>query len=65
MEIDETVNFQNFRKLFPNDFVAFFVAFWHPVLNWNNETKWQGTESILQWPSLVHCIGEGNVATRR
>ena len=30
-EIDETVNFQNFRKLFTNKFSTFFVAFWHPI----------------------------------
>ena len=30
-EIDETVNFRNFRKLFTNKFAAFFVVFWHPI----------------------------------
>ena len=30
-EIDETVNFANFGKLFTNKFAAFFVAFFHPI----------------------------------
>ena len=30
-EIDETINFRNFRKLFTNKFAAFFMAFWHPI----------------------------------
>ena len=30
-EIDETVNFRNFRKLFTNKFASFFVVFWHPI----------------------------------
>ena len=29
--IDETVNFQKFRKLLTNKFAAFFAIFWHPI----------------------------------
>ena len=31
LDIDETINFRNFRKLFTNKFAAFFVGFWHPI----------------------------------
>ena len=30
-EIDETVHFQNFRKLLTNKFAAFVMVFWHPI----------------------------------
>ena len=42
-EIDETVNFQNFCKLFTNKFATFLGHFGTPFSNGKNETKWQGT----------------------
>ena len=41
-EIDETVNFQNFSKLFINTFAAFFAVFWHPIFKREkrNEVTW-------------------------
>ena len=30
-EINETVNFRNFRKLFTNKFFHIFLTFWHPI----------------------------------
>ena len=30
-EIDETVNFRNFRKLFTNKCLIFFLNCWHPI----------------------------------
>ena len=50
-EIDEIVNF---RKLFTNNCAWFLAHFGTPFSNRKNETKWQGTWSMLQWPSLVH-----------
>ena len=41
-EIDETVNFQNFRKLFTNKCAMFFGHFGTLFSNRKNETKWQG-----------------------
>ena len=42
-EIDETVNFRNFRQLFTNKISAFLWHFGAPFSNGKNETKWQGT----------------------
>ena len=36
-EIDETVNFQNFRKFFTNKLSAFLWHFGTPFSNWKNE----------------------------
>ena len=41
-EIDETVNFRNFRELFTNKCVAVFGHFGTLFSNGKNETKWQG-----------------------
>ena len=38
-EIDEAVNFQNFRKFFTNKFAAFFVVFWHPIFKREKRNK--------------------------
>ena len=42
-EIDETVNFRNFRKLFTKPCAAFLGHFGTLFSNGKNETKWQGT----------------------
>ena len=41
-EIYETVNFQNFRKLFKNRFAAIFVAFWHPIFQREKQNEVTG-----------------------
>ena len=46
-EIDETVNFRNFRKLFTKSCAAFLGHFGTLFSNGKNETKWQGTWSML------------------
>ena len=51
---DETVNFLNCRQSFSNKFAAFLWHFGTPFSNGKNETRWQCTWSMLQWPSLVH-----------
>ena len=54
-EINETVDFRNFRTLFPN---MLSMSLWHfgtLFLNGKNKTKWHGTSSMLQWSSPVHC----------
>ena len=53
-EIDETVNFRNFCKFFTDKIATLLGHFGTPFSNGKNETKWQGTWSMLQWPSLVH-----------
>ena len=47
-EINEIINFWNFRQFFINKFVAFFWHFGTPFPSRKNEMKWQGTWSILQ-----------------
>ena len=42
-EIDETVNFRNFRQLFQINFSRFLFHFGTPFSNGKNEKKWQGT----------------------
>ena len=41
-EIDETVNFLNFCKLFTNTFAAFFVVFWHTIFKREKRNKVTG-----------------------
>ena len=41
-EIDETVTFQNFHKLFKNKFAAFFGAFWHPIFKQEKRNELTG-----------------------
>ena len=41
-EIDETVNFWNFRKLCINKFAAFVVAFWHPIFKREKQNEVTG-----------------------
>ena len=53
-EIDETVNFQNFWKCLQINWPRFKLPRRHPIFKRKNETKWQGTWSMLQWLSVVH-----------
>ena len=41
-EIDERVNFRNFRKLFMNKCAVFFLAFWHPIFKREKRNKVTG-----------------------
>ena len=41
-EIDETVNFRNFCKLFKNIFAAFFEAYYHPIFKWEKQNEVTG-----------------------
>ena len=61
-EIDETVIFWNFHKLFTNKFSVFSWHFGTPFRNGKNErSKWQGKWNMLQWLSFVYIvIGEVN-----
>ena len=52
-ELDETVNFRNFRNLLTNKFSAFFLAFWHPNFKQEKRSKVARHMKHLQWPSLV------------
>ena len=56
-QIDETVNFRNFRKLFTNKCATFFGHYGTLFSNRKNEIKWHGAWSMLLWPSV-------NVAAR-
>ena len=51
-EVDGTVNFHNFRKLFTNKCLTFFGPFGTLFSNGENEMKRQDTWSMLQWPSV-------------
>ena len=61
-EIDETINFRNFCKLFTNKFSACFVAFWHPIFKREkrNEVTGHMHEACSNGRHLY--IGEVNVA---
>ena len=54
-EIDETVNFRNFRKLFTNKFSTFSGYFGTLFSNRKNETKWQGCTKILVPRKCAHA----------
>ena len=62
-EIDETVNFQNFRKLFKNKFFSFFEVFWHPIFKQEKRNKVTGhmkhapmtVTCTLHWGSWCSC----------
>ena len=55
-EIDETVNFRKFRKLFRNKYAPFLSHYGTPFSNGKkrNEVAGRAHMSMLQWPSLVH-----------
>ena len=58
--------FKTFASCSQIPFSVFLRHFGTPFSNGKNETKWQGTCSMLQWLSLVHCGSYlANVATRR
>ena len=41
-EIDEIVNFRNFRKLFTNKFAAFYVALWYAIFKREKQNEVTG-----------------------
>ena len=54
-EIDETVNFRKFRKLFRNKYAAFLRHYGTPFSNGKKRNEVAGrAHMMLQWPSLVH-----------
>ena len=56
-EIDETVNFRNFRKLFTNKFAALFVALWHPIFK--REKRNEVTGHMKHAAMTVTCTLHG------
>ena len=58
-EIDETVNFRNFCKLFRNKYAVLFVTFWHPIFKLEKRNEVTGhmkhaamaVTCILHWES--------------
>ena len=49
-EIDETVSFRNFRKLFTNKFAALYAAFWHTIFKLK---KWNEVAGYMKHAAMV------------